>query len=66
MTNPMQEAADACLSLAYQYSSLMSCVKNQRPELLADPSLSFINMQMESLTLAFDARVRQIAAGEHQ
>jgi hypothetical protein len=59
----LAKAADACVSLAYKYSSLRGCVLDQRPELLGDPLLATINMQIEALTLAFDSRVRSLAEG---
>lgn len=61
MNSPMQEAADACLSLAHEYHTLRGCAKAQRPELMSDPKLAMIDMQIDILMQAFEQRVREIA-----
>jgi hypothetical protein len=62
--NNKAEMADACLSLRYKYSNLMDCVRGQRPQLLQDPTLSMLLIQMDSLEAAFNNRVRELA-GEY-
>lgn len=63
MPDNTAEAADACLSLGYQHSSLRGCVKYHHPELLQDPKLAMIDMQIDILMQAFDARVKALADG---
>lgn len=58
-----QEAAEACLCLSYKYLTLRDCVKDQRPELMSDPVLWMLDVQIESLMKAFDARVKDISEG---
>ena len=59
--NSMAESAQACLSLAYKYDNLLSCVQDQRPILLNDAELQFIEMQIKTLHTAFKERVKQLA-----
>lgn len=63
MADNTAEAADACLSLAYKYHTLRGCVKDQRPQLMSDPKLAMIDMQINILMQAFDARVKALAEG---
>jgi hypothetical protein len=61
MENDLHEAADACLSLAYKYVSLIDCVESQRPQLLSDPTLAMLALQRKLLEDQFEARVRELA-----
>jgi len=62
--NDKTEMAADCLSLAYKYNNLMDCVQGQRPQLLEDPILSMLLFQRNSLEIAFNNRVTQLA-GEY-
>ena len=57
----LAEDASACLSLAYKYTSLFGCVQHQRPQLLSDPKLSHLAMQIELAQEQFEARVQALA-----
>lgn len=59
-----KDAAEACLSLAYKYTTLQDCVQGQRPELLSDPVLAALAEQQQLLTDLFEARVRKLAEGD--
>lgn len=61
MTTSQVKAARACLSLAYKYTCMRDCVKDQRPELLGDPTLAVLEVQLDALQSAFDKRVKDIA-----
>lgn len=62
MKNDLPKAADACLSLAYKYVSLIDCVESQRPQLMADPTLAALAQQRKFLEEQFEARVRELAS----
>lgn len=62
MENDLPEAADACLSLAYKYASLVDCVESQRPQLMSDQTLAMLAQQRKFLEEQFEARVRELAS----
>jgi hypothetical protein len=55
------EDASACLSLAYKYTDLRGCVKDQRPALMSDPLLAALDVQIAALEQMFEDRVRALA-----
>ena len=65
MHKNVQDMADACLSLEYKYSDIVSCVRNQRPQLLQDPQLKALNLQLEVLNTMFKQRVVQLAGNQY-
>lgn len=58
-----REAADWCLTMfwARRYSSMPACVRDQRPELMTDPTLANLAAQIDDLHRTFEARVRILA-----
>lgn len=56
-----REAAEACLVLSFKYWTLLGCVRDQRPELMTDPTLANLAAQIDDLHRAFEARVRILA-----
>lgn len=55
------DAAEACVILAFDYGTMLACVRGQRPELLADPTLANLAAQIDDLHRAFEARVHALA-----
>lgn len=58
--------AQACISLKYKYDSMLSCVQNQRPELLNDPILNTFLVQIDAFEKAFEERVYALAGDENE
>jgi hypothetical protein len=60
------EWANDCLSLSYKYTSLMGCVKDQRPGLLNDPVIRQLMMQKKIIEDNFESYIRQLAGDDDE